>query len=49
MVSSSEIVEKGKSLADTFYTTKSWCDALDYTGVWRLGRIKKLDGTNNST
>lgn len=28
-----------------FYKMKSWCDAKDETGVWRVGRIKKRVST----
>jgi len=34
---------KIKSENERFYNPKTWCDALDYTGVWRLGRIKKSE------
>jgi len=28
---------------DVFYRLKGWCDALDYAGVWRLGRIRRCE------
>lgn len=28
------------------YKPKSWCDAQDYEGVWRLGRVRKAEGEN---
>ena len=40
---------KQKPGSERYYNIGSWCDALDYTGVWRLGRITVVEGNYYST
>jgi len=36
--------QKPRGDYENFYSNKSWCDALDKSKVWRLGKIIETKG-----